>query len=148
MESGFSGSAGRRASSVESGGGVAGRSGSLGLWKDMPPMCVSPCLLVVLLSLLHSTMNEGNNPPLPYPSASQQSTDREQKTLRPGAKETIPTSNCFSQVLVMATGSQLAPSLQSKFQLGWTELSVRPLLWRQRACLHVPGSPGWVGSLG
>lgn len=149
-ESGFSGSAGRRASAVESRGrgGWKKRVARACFGRTCLPMCASPCLFVVLLSLLHTTMNEGSNLLPPYPSASQQSTDHGQKPLRPGAKETIPTSNCFSQVLAMVTGSRLAPSLQSRFQLGQTELFVRALLWHPRACLHVPGSQGWVGSLG
>lgn len=60
--------------------------------------------------------------------------------------ETIPSSNHFSQALVMATKVPLAPPLQSKFQkLGRTELFVRGLVWLQRDGLCVPGSLGWVG---
>ena len=144
MELGFSGSALRRASAFESRGrgGWKKRVARACYGRTCLPMCMAPCLFVVLLYLLHTIMNEGSNLPLPYPSASQQSPDHGQEHLRPEAKETVPTSNCFSQVLVMATGSRLALSLQSRFLLGGTEMSVRPLLWRQRACRHVPGTPG------
>lgn len=113
MELGFSGSAGRRASALESQGrgGWKKRVARACYGRTCLPMCMAPCLFVVLLSLLHTIMNEGSNLPPPYPSASQQSPDHGQKHLRPEAKETVPTSNCFSQVLVMATGSRLAPSL-------------------------------------
>lgn len=79
--------------------------------------CVSLCLCHFFLSLL-------------CPSASQQprnprATGYGQKPLKPGAKETIPSSDGSSQVLVMVTKSPTG-SIRSQ-QPGQTELFVRGL---------------------